>query len=148
MPIELYYRNMKPLWLLTLCVIAMSLGIRVAIAGPPFQTDDPEPVDYQHYEFYVFSGVDGTQLETDPLGPAVEFNWGVVPNVQLHIVIPAAGVLLPDHHGPNAYGLGDIETGIKYRFVQETKYRPMIGTFPMFEVPTGNPVKGLGVGQP
>jgi hypothetical protein len=25
-----------------------------ATAGPPFQTDDPEPVDYQHYEFYTF----------------------------------------------------------------------------------------------
>lgn len=27
-----------------------------ALAGPPFQTDDPEPVDLGHYEFYIFSG--------------------------------------------------------------------------------------------
>ena len=26
-----------------------------ASAGPPFVTDDPEPVDYQHYEMYFFS---------------------------------------------------------------------------------------------
>ena len=28
------------------------------LAGPPFQTDDPEPVDLGHYEFYIFSGSD------------------------------------------------------------------------------------------
>jgi hypothetical protein len=26
-----------------------------AMAGPPFQPDDPEPVDLHHYEFYVAS---------------------------------------------------------------------------------------------
>jgi hypothetical protein len=24
-----------------------------ALAGPPFQTDDPEPIDYKNYEFYT-----------------------------------------------------------------------------------------------
>jgi len=33
----------------------MALMPGVANAGPPFRTDDPEPVDYQHYEFYTFS---------------------------------------------------------------------------------------------
>jgi hypothetical protein len=27
----------------------------MAIAGPPFRTDDPEPVEYEHWEFYVAS---------------------------------------------------------------------------------------------
>jgi hypothetical protein len=25
----------------------------VALAGPPFVTDDPEPVEYQHWEVYI-----------------------------------------------------------------------------------------------
>ena len=58
--------------------------------------------------------------------------------------IPA---LTPAGVGPRAFGLGDIELGIKYRFVQETKHRPMIGTFIMFEVPTGSAARGLGVGE-
>src|ERR1039458_7924110 len=58
--------------------------------------------------------------------------------------IPA---LIPAGVGPRAFGLGDIELGIKYRFVQETKHRPMIGTFIMFEVPTGSAARGLGVGE-
>jgi hypothetical protein len=55
-----------------------------AQAGPPFQTDDPTPVDLGHYEAYIFGTVDGTPAEYDPVGPAFEFNWGAIPNVQLH----------------------------------------------------------------
>ena len=123
-------------------------------AGPPFQTDDPQPVDFRHYEFYAFGTADGTALGTGTVGPAIEFNWGALPNLHLHIVIPAAGVLpannpalLPLGAGPSAFGLGDMETGVKYRFIQETRHRPMIGVFPMFEVPTGNSKNGLGVGK-
>ena len=50
-----------------------------AKAGPPFQTDDPEPVDFHHYEFYAFGNADGTGVEMDTAGPAVEFNWGIIP---------------------------------------------------------------------
>ena len=116
-----------------------------ALGGPPFQTDDPEPIDFKHYEFYTFAASDGTPIETDTAGPAVEFNWGALPNVHLHIVVPAAAIFPTT--GPRAFGLGDIELGIKYRFVQETRRRPMIGTFPMFEMPTGSAARGLGVGR-
>jgi hypothetical protein len=116
-----------------------------AWAGPPFQTDDPEPIDFRNYEFYTFASSDGTPVETDTEGPAVEFNWGALPNVHLHIIIPASAIF--PSTGPRAFGIGDIETGIKYRFVQETKHRPMIGTFVMFELPAGNAERGLGVGK-
>jgi hypothetical protein len=125
-----------------------------ALAGPPFQTDDPQPIDFRHYEFYTFGTWDATHVETDTAAPAVEFNWGALPNVHLHMIIPAQGIipsnnpgLAPAGVGPRAFGLGDIELGIKYRFVQESKHRPMVGTFVMFEIPTGNAAKGLGVGK-
>ena len=124
---------------------AVMLCTASAWAGPPFQTDDPEPIDYKHYEFYTFATSDGTNLETDTEGPGFEFNWGALPNVHLHIIVPAAAIL--PANGPRAFGLGDIETGIKYRFVQEGKHRPMIGTFIMIEVPTGSAARGLGVGK-
>jgi hypothetical protein len=126
---------------LSLLVIAST----PALAGPPFQTDDPQPIDYKNYEFYTFASSDGTHVETDTSGPAVEFNWGALPNVHLHIIVPAAAIFPADD--PRAFGLGDIELGIKYRFVQETKHRPMIGTFTMVEVPSGNADRGLGVGK-
>lgn len=124
-----------------------------ALAGPPFQTDDPDPVPFRHYEFYVFGAMDGTPIEVDPVGPAFEFNWGAVPNVQIHVILPF-GAVVPSNNpayypagvGPNAYGLTDMEIGVKYRFVKESKWRPMIGTFTMIEAPTGSYSKGLGVG--
>lgn len=128
----------------TLLLSCVLLYAPAAFAGPPFQTDDPEPVDLHHYEFYIFGAMDGTPLETDPTGPAAEFNWGAAPNLQVHAILPLGGILPSD--APAAYGLTDMELGVKYRFVQETKYRPMIGTFTMLEVPTGSYSRGLGVG--
>jgi hypothetical protein len=134
--------------------VAILFGSASAWAGPPFQTDDPEPIDYKNYEFYTFASADGTPVEMDTAGPAAEFNWGVLPNVHLHIIVPVAAILpsnnpsyAPAGIGPSELGLGDIETGIKFRFVQETKHRPQIGTFTMFELPTGSAARGLGVGK-
>lgn len=124
-------------------------------AGPPFQTDDPEPVDFRHYEFYVFGADDGTPVENDPIGPAVEFNWGAAPRLQIHVVFPLGAIIpsnnpayLPAGTGPSAYGVTDTELGAKFKWVKETKYVPMIGTFTMLEIPTGSYSKGLGVGTP
>ena len=120
----------------------------------PFKPTIPEPIDYQHFEFYTFGSADGTRVETDTVGPGFELNWGALPNVHLHIIVPGAAIfpsnnpaLAPAGAGPRAFGIGDIELGIKFRFIQESKHRPMVGTFTMFEMPTGNAAKGLGVGK-
>jgi hypothetical protein len=115
-----------------------------ALAGPPFLTDDPEPVELHHYEFYVFSNLDRAFGAANILGPAFELNVGAAPNLQLHIVAPLA-VFRPDI-GATHFGPGDIELGAKYRFVQETKTRPQIGIVPMLEAPAGDVSKGLGNG--
>jgi len=59
--------------------------------------------------------------------------------------VPLAGNFVPN--GVKAAGLGDIETGVKYRFVDETDHRPQIGVFPFLELPTGSAARGLGNGQ-
>lgn len=145
-------RNRSKLLVWFLFLLAASrLG---AQAGPPFQTDDPTPVDLGHYEFYVFGTVDGTPAELDPVGPAFEFNWGAIPNIQLHVILPFGAVLpsnnpiyAPGGQGPSAYGLTDMELGVKYGFIHQTKHRPQIGSFTMFELPTDSYTKGLGVGK-
>ena len=114
-------------------------------AGPPYITDDPEPVEYQHWEFYL-----ATQHELTPDGavgtlPHVEINYGAVPNLQLHLIAPLAYARPSD--GGIHYGPGDIELGAKLRFVQESGWVPMVGTFPLLEIPTGSETKGLGTGH-
>lgn len=116
-----------------------------ALAGPPFLTDDPEPVPYQHYETYIFSSYDNSAAGVSAVGPAVEYNIGAAPELQIHLVVPLAYFSPPG--GASAYGLGDSEVGIKYRFLDETSDRPQVGIFPMVELPTGNAARGLGNGQ-
>src|ERR1017187_2736428 len=115
---------------LAVCLLSGSL---TAWAGPPFVTDDPEPVDYQHWEFYIASA--HTKLGGDWSGtaPHIELNYGVVPNVQLHLIAPLAYDVPPD--GKSHYGYGDTELGVKFRFIQETNCLPQVGVFPLLEVP-------------
>lgn len=115
------------------------------MAGPPFFTDDPEPVELHHSEFYVFSTYDKSGDGKSVAIPAFEYNYGAFPDTQLHIVVPL--VRNSPNDGSSAYGLGDIEVGVKYRFIGETDTAPQIGIFPMAELDTGDANKGLGNGK-
>lgn len=76
--------------------------------------------------------------------PHLEINYGLMSNVQIHLIAPLAYV---KEEGSGAhYGYGDTELGIKFRFIQETDYIPQVGTFPMVELPTGHADQGLGNG--
>jgi hypothetical protein len=118
-----------------------------ASAGPPFRTDDPEPVEYGHYEFYTFSSGTVVNGDTSGVAPAWEFNYGIIPNGQFHIVAPIA--FDSPSGGSSQFGYGDTELGFKYRFIEEDKTgsRPMIGVFPFLEIPTGDESRGLGAGH-
>jgi hypothetical protein len=133
-------------WLTLLATLALT---PFAHAGPPFQTDDPDPVDYHHFEMYACELSDstgrnagGTILEA----PAYEVNYGAAPGLQLHLVVPPTVAWLPAGGATNS-GIGDTELGFKYRFFKETPHSPEIGIFPFFELPTGNADRGLGVGK-
>jgi len=111
-------------------------------------------VDLRHYEFYIFGSMDGTPAELDATAPAIEFNWGAIPRVQIHAILPL-GVIAPSNNpiylpggaGPREFGLTDSELGAKIALFKETKTLPQIGTFTMFEMPTGSYARGLGVGK-
>ncbi len=114
------------------------------LAGPPFMTDDPDPVPLHHWEFYTFYSGGTTQTSNNLTGPAIELNNGVAPNLQLHLIIPDNVVSV---NGISHQGLGDVEAGVKYRFVKETPSTPEVGIFPLLEIPTGDASRGLGNGR-
>lgn len=133
-------------WLGTLKRLAMAGALAAPLlAGPPFLTDDPEPVELDHLELYVFGANSGWGYSRTGSGPAVEFNYGILPQTQFHIIVPEANST--QEGMPGRSGLGDIELGVKYRFLEETESRPQIGVFPLIEVPTGNASRGLGAGH-
>jgi len=130
--------------LILLCA-ALSTAF-VARAGPPFRTDDPEPVDYRHWEFYTATQYENDQGDLAGTTPHFEANYGVAPDLQLHLLAPLA--YDRPAHGPTLLGPGDVELGVKYRFVQESDHAPMVGTFPLLETPIGSKARGLGSGRP
>ena len=103
--IDLYVRLTEPTLMSTrsTCVTAaiflllILAGSKLWAQGPPYQTDDPVPVDLHHYEFYIFGGVDGTPVEIDSTGPPSSSTGAPLPRVQLHAILPW-GVVAPSNN--------------------------------------------------
>jgi len=117
-----------------------------ALAGPPFITDDPEPVDLGHWEVYVFSDGAFDHGSATGVGPSIEINYGAAPNLQLHLIANTA--YDAPQGGARQWSLGDTELGAKYRFISpgEHDWFPQVGIFPLLEIPTGDARRGLGAG--
>jgi hypothetical protein len=117
---------------LLFCIFLITAGS--GFAGPPFNTDDPEPVMFRHWEYYI-SSINSYQSGVwSGTSPHLEFNYGVVPNVQIHLLLPM-NYDYPVKERAD-FGYADTEFGIKFRFVQESDNFPQIGIFPLIEIPT------------
>jgi hypothetical protein len=125
-------------------LIYLSISV-TALAGPPFRTDDPEPVEYRHWEVYIASQGSLDRDEASLTAPHIELNYGIYPNVQLHLIAPFEYVK-PEGE-PSHYGYADMELGAKIRFIQESGWRPQVGVFPIIVLPTGDQGRGLGSGE-
>jgi len=125
---------------------ALSFGLAGKVhAGPPFITDDPETVEFQHWEVYLASQVAHDSGGWSGTAPHLEINYGAVPNVQLHLIAPLS--FSAPKGARTEYGFGDLELGAKIRFTEETDHRPQVGIFPLIELPTGDSTRGLGNGK-
>lgn len=108
-------------------------------------TDDPEPVEWHHYEVYVASQQILNADGRTGTAPHFESNYGVADNIQLHVITPYAFSRSPT--GQTQRGYGDTELGVKYRLIQESDNTPMVGMFPIALAATGNSSIGLGNGR-
>lgn len=121
---------MKYSGLIGIVLLSTSLS---SFAGPPFNTDDPEPVDFRHWEYYISS------INTHQAGvwsgtaPHLEANYGLLPDVQVHLLMPVNYISVTGEG--SKFGFADMETGAKFRFVHETEKCPQIGVFPIVEIP-------------
>jgi len=127
---------------LALALTAVPMG--VAKAGPPFNTDDPDPTDYRKFEIYLYS--QGTVDSGSKAGTALglEINYGALPDVQISVALPA-GFTAPSR-ARATLGISDVELGVKYRFIEEDEsgWRPQVSFYPALEAPLGKSGKALG----
>jgi hypothetical protein len=118
-----------------------------ALAGPPFVTDDPEPVEYQHYE--INTAMQATYTKDGRAGawPTIDSNYGAMEGVQLHVGLYASFAKGEDESFH--YGDGDTEIGVKIRFIDEDDvgWRPQVAIYPITQFATGDADKGLGAGH-
>lgn len=116
------------------------LGIAsAASAGPPYQTDDPEPTGLGHWEIYNFVTFDGRHRDLEGEG-GFDLNYGAAEGLQLTATLPLAF-----EHSPGAgwsAGRGDVEVAAKYRFVNDDKSGWQVAVFPRVMLPTS--AKHLG----
>lgn len=129
------------LWALLLGALSTSS----VLAGPPFITDDPQPVDFHTWEInYGLTYQHAAGASAGSL-PSLDMNYGVYPGVQLHLQPQAA---YAQGGAVRAYGMGDTEIGLKYRLTGETEDKRawMMAIYPMLELPTGSPKRSLGAG--
>lgn len=129
-------------------LLGLSCGALLAntvYAGPPYQTDDPEPVDIGEHELYIAYEQARTHAGNASSLPLIELNYGAAKNLQIGIGVPFVSDNPRDES--SHYGRGDVELSAKYRFIEETSERPMISFFPMLALPTGDADKALGNGK-
>ena len=115
-----------------------------ACAGPPFQTDDPVPVERFHTE--VNLAFQGTRTDAGRAGTlSADVNYGCAREMQCHFAIPVAFSSTPGSGSQR--GLGDIELGVKYRFFHNADDTVMAAVYPTLFLPTGDAARGLGNGR-
>lgn len=116
------------LWLLLLPLAS------AALAGPPFDTDDPDPTDTGHWELYVANTLDGRGSTIDGEF-AFEANYGAARNLQLSLGLPYDYAHNRAEGSRN--GAGDIELSAKYRFLDDEQSGFSMAAFPAVTIPTG-----------
>ncbi len=116
----------------------------VALAGPPFLTDDPGPVDLHHVEVNVI-GQQTRAVTGRASSVAGDVNVGCAAETQFHLVLPRT---FNSWAGSRSHaGLGDVELGVKYRFLNRLDDGWSAAVYPTLDLPTGNAGQGLGNGR-
>jgi Putative MetA-pathway of phenol degradation len=123
----------------SLCMLPLLLA--AAWAGPPYETDDPQPTDTGHWEIYAFAGAEGLGTTFDGTG-GFDLNYGPVEDLQLTATLPLKHVHVHDQGSQT--GIGDIEAGIKYRFFHDEARGLAIAVFPRVILPTSGHRFGSG----
>lgn len=125
-------------------MFVLNLACTAAMAGPPFLTDDPEPVAFRHAEINLIG--QQTRAAAGVAGSGTgEVNIGCAAETQCHIAVPLA--FDQRAGGRSREGLGDIELGVKYRFLNRSADGWSAAFYPTFVLPTGDPGRGLGNGR-
>lgn len=134
-------------WRIMLALAATMVPFMPALSGVPFVTDDADSPDAGHFEINLAAQYTRFQGGSNAAIPSLEINYGATNKLELIILTPL-GLSHVDGVGTNV-GVGDIELGVKYRFIDadDWGWRPAVAFAPSITMPSGNEVRGLGDGR-
>lgn len=120
----MHFRNI----VLSLSIIGLN-----CLAGPPFVTDDPEPVDQGKWEINnALTTIKSQNIQSGSF-PSVDINYGLVNDVQIHFQ-PA--VSYSSTNAIRHYYWDDPEIGLKYRYINSNidDLHFMISLYPIAKI--------------
>lgn len=110
------------------------IGASPALAGPPYEADDPVPTELHHWEIYAFATGSGQQ-RFDDITTGLDLNYGAAADLQLTATLPADFV----RDGQDwTSGIGDVEIGAKYRLIHTGEKGFQLAFFPRVILPTSS----------
>jgi hypothetical protein len=119
---------MRKLAVPLLAAVLLANGSALAQGGPPLVTDDPETPADGRWEINVAAIYARSHDRKDLALPDVDMNYGYGGNIQLKLDIPWAF----SKDGSEAWksGLGAIDAGVKWRFIDQEKAGFSMSTYP------------------
>jgi hypothetical protein len=124
---------------LSLSLVASAV---TGLAGPPLETDDPDTPGPDRWEINLSSPF-VTRNDTWLFQPLLDINYGVGERVQLKLK-PRA-VVLDEPGGDVKAGAGNIQVGVKWRFLEQERHAVSLSVYPQADFnPPGDSVdRGL-----
>jgi outer membrane receptor protein involved in Fe transport len=114
-----------------------------AIAGPPLAIDDPGILDAWHWELITATTVTSTDSGDYYQAPLIDVSLGVI---QDYVQIAAAYPYVhadPDDGG-SEWDFGNLEVGLKWRFVNTDRLQVAFAPIYAFGLTRGDAEKGIG----
>jgi hypothetical protein len=121
-------------------LVLLSLVVKSpAFAGPPLETDDPDTPGNGQWEINLAAALE-TRAELEELTFQLDINYGLGEQVQLKV--KPRVVLIDAPSTGTRSGVGNIQLGIKWRFVDEDSIGVAMSLYPQIDLnPSGHAVE-------
>jgi hypothetical protein len=129
--------------------IASAGRLQLAQTSSESQRSEPAPGASGPQRFAIALGGLYTHREAETAGwaPNLAVNYAATDRLELHFMAPYAF----DHvtGGATHFGIGDVEIGARFRFVDENlqSWEPAVSVYPLVDFPTGSARQNLGTGS-
>lgn len=117
-----------------------------AQGGPPMITDDPFTVGANNWEINLLPNIEHVRGSSLYEAPNLDINYGVGYRIQLKFETP--WVVRKDDGQSTQSGLGNVGIGMRYRFIDESRYGFAMSTYPAFEFSGTSSSVRKGVADP